>query len=1019
MKWICALLLALSMQFSFAQEKTVSGVVSDGTGPVPGANVVVKGTKNGVQTDFDGKFAIKAKVGDVLVVSFVGMQDATVKVGASNTLNVKLQGGNALDEVVVVGYGTQKKRGVTGSISSIKGSSVANLATPSFESQLAGRASGVQVTAQSGILGEAPRIRIRGINSISNGTYPLVVVDGIPVFTGNTGGQGPSNALGDINPADIESYEVLKDGSATAIYGSRASAGVILITTKKGKDGALKLNYNSYIGFSSPIDTYDLLKTNDFITISNEKRSNNGASAWAKGNSYETDWQKAVLRSNAIQMDHSLSMSGSNDKTNYYFSLGYNTQEGISLPNDQKRVTTRINIDQKVKSWLKIGTSLGLTQTENSGMNRGTGSLSGNIYNATKQLPNTPIYDVKTATGYNILGNSVGQADNYSGIANNLTNIVYVLNNNKATSKAKHILGNFYTDIAFLPELHLKTQASIDNVSNVGFYFANPTHGDGASVGGSLTNDFTDSFRWNIQNILSYDKTYNNVHNLGVVLINEYQKQRVHYFFSSGQGLSDSFFGSDGTISNSYSTQTSGGSITENGIISYAGRLNYNFDEKYFIQASLRRDGLSKLPTENRWGLFPGVSLGWTISKEKFMTSLSKIVTDLKFRASYAQVGNTEIGNYTYLSLYNGQKYASYNGIGFSQQGNDQLKWETSTKYDYGFDANLFDGKLKITADYFENILDNQILGVPQAMSLGIPGNSINKNIGTMKNSGYEFSVDAPILKTKDFDWNMSANISFINNEVKSLVDHQDILTTDNNNILREGESYYSLYGYNYWGVNPANGNPVYYKKDGSLVQGNIPTGSYKVFNPSNPSDVSVAGVSLNNDDKKILGSILPSYFGSFNSKMNYKNLDFGFMVRFSGGNKIMNTTRRELLSQNFVNNSTEILGRWQSVTNIGDGQTPKLSDTGETFINLAHASTRFVENGDYIKLDNLSVGYSLSKDVLSKVNLDKLRFYVQGQNLFIITKYKGLDPEMERGGVDYNENPRLRVFTMGINVSF
>jgi TonB-linked SusC/RagA family outer membrane protein len=1019
-KWIFTLLLALSMQFSFAQEKTVTGVVSDATGPIPGANVVVKGTNRSAQTDFDGKYSIKASTGEILVFSFVGMQEVTATVGASSIVNAKMeQVGKTLEEVVVVGYGTQKKRGVTGSITSIKGSSIANLATPSFESQLAGRATGVQITSQSGILGEVPRIRIRGINSISNGTYPLVVVDGIPIFTGDTGGQGPSNALGDINPADIESYEILKDGSATAIYGSRASAGVILITTKKGKGGLSKLSYNAYVGVAQPIATYDLLKTNDFITISNEKRSNNGATPWARGTAYDTDWQKAVLRSNAVQVDHNLSLSGSTEKTNYYFSLGYNTQEGISLPNDQERITARVNLEQKIKSWLKIGTSIGLTQTENSGMNRGVSSLSGNIYNATKQLPNTPIYDASTPSGYNVVGNSVGQAENFSGIANNLTNIVYVLNANKATSKAKHILGNFYTDIAFLPELHLKTQLSIDDISNVGFYSANPFHGDGSSVGGSLTNDYTNSSRWNIQNVLSYEKTFGNDHNLGAVLISEYQKQRTHYFFSSGQGLSDPFFGTDGTISDSYTTQFSGGGISENGIISYAGRLNYNYKEKYFVQASIRKDGLSKLPSANRWGTFPGASVGWTISKENFMQSIHNVVSDLKIRASYAEVGNTEIGNYSYLSLYNGQKYAANNGIGFSQQGNDQLQWETSKKYDYGIDANLFNGKLKLTVDYFENNLDNQILGVPQALSLGIPGNSINKNIGTMKNSGFEFSLDAPILKNNDFDWNVSVNLSLLENKVQSLVNHQDILSTDNNNILREGESFNALFGYNYWGVNPANGNPVYYKQDGTLVQGNITSGSYRVFDPANPSDISVAGVALNNNDKKILGGILPTYFGAFNSSMSYKNIDFGFMFRFSGGNKIMNTTRRELLSQNFVNNGTEILGRWQSVANPGDGQTPKLSDTSETFINLAHASTRFVEKGDYIKLDNVSLGYSLPKFLLDKLSVDKFRLYVQGQNLLIITKYKGLDPEMERGGVDYNGNPRLSVFTMGLNVSF
>ena len=304
-KWILTLLIALSMQFSFAQEKTVSGVVSDATGPIPGANVIIKGTSNGVQTDFDGKYSIKAKTGDVLVFSFIGMSNSSVTVGGSNTVNVKMTSDSQnLEEVVVVGYGTQKKRDVTGSISQIKGDAIANLATPSFESQLAGRAAGVQVTTNSGVLGQAPRIRIRGIGSITSGSYPLVVVDGVPIFTGDVGGYANTNALGDINPADIESTEVLKDGSATAIYGSRAANGVILITTKKGKGGKFRVNYNTYTGIAKPIDYLDLLKTNDFITIQNEKRTNRGASILAVGTEFDTNWQKAVLRSAAVQTDH-------------------------------------------------------------------------------------------------------------------------------------------------------------------------------------------------------------------------------------------------------------------------------------------------------------------------------------------------------------------------------------------------------------------------------------------------------------------------------------------------------------------------------------------------------------------------------------------------------------------------------------------------------------------------------------------------------------------------------------------
>jgi TonB-linked SusC/RagA family outer membrane protein len=1017
-------MIALSMQISFAQEKTISGVVSDATGPIPGVNVIVKGTKRSTQTDFNGAYSIKANTGDVLDFSFVGMQNTSVTVGASSTANVKLQDkSNTLEEVVVVGYGTQKKKNVTGAISQIKGDAIANFATPSFESQLAGRAAGVQVTTNSGVLGQAPRIRIRGIGSITSGSYPLVVVDGVPIFTGDVGGYANTNALGDINPADIESTEILKDGSATAIYGSRAANGVILITTKKGKGGKFRVNYNTYTGIAQPIEYLDLLKTKDFITIQNEKRTNRGASILAVGDKYDTNWQRAVLRSAAFQTDHNLSLSGSTEKTNYYFSAGYNTQEGTAKSNSQTRYTLKANVDQKVKSWLNIGVNLGLSRTQNDGLNNSAGGLSGIMFNAMRQLPNAPVYDANNPTGYNVTGSTVGQAENLSVIQNNLPNIVYVLDHNIYRSKVDRSLVSLFADFKILPSLNFKTQGSVDAIGTEGFNYLNPINGDGASVKGAVRNSFANLTRWNIQNVLSYNKKFGDSHNVSATAIYEVQKQKVSSFYGGGNSLSDTFF-NQGLITGSYATQLSGGGITENGIISYAGRLNYNFREKYFIQGSIRKDGLSSLPTANKWGTFPGVSAGWSVNKESFMSSLENVISDFKLRASYAEVGNTSIGNYPYLGLYNNAKYAEYNGIAYSQAGNNELKWETSVKYDYGVDLAFFDNRLKFTYDYFINNQNGLILDVPQPLSLGVPNNSIAKNIGSLKNSGHEFSVDATAFRNENFQWTLSANLSLVKSEVEKLVNGQDInyVDSDNynsgNNLLREGESPYALFGFKYWGVNPGNGNPVYYKANGTLVQGDIASQAYSVFDPNKPTDMSVAST-LTSSDKSILGGILPTYFGALNSNMTYKDFDLGFMFRFSGGNKVHNITRRELLSQGFNNNGTEILGRWQSASNPGDGWTPRLQDDRETMININQASSRFVENGDYIKLDNITLGYNLPKPVLEKIGLEKLRFFVQGQNLLIISDYKGLDPEMEIMGNDFNGTPRSKIFTIGLNMGF
>jgi len=1012
-----------------AQTVQISGAVTssqDGL-EVPGVSVIVKGTTLGIITGADGKYVLSVPTTtQTLVFSFIGFRTQEVAIEGRTRIDVVLdQDVFKVDEVVVVGYGVQKKREVTGSISTIKGATLASLASPSFDGQLAGRSAGVQVTTQTGILGEVPRLRIRGVGSISSGTYPLVVVDGVPIFTGDQGGQASTNALGDINPADIESMEILKDGSGTAIYGSRAANGVILITTKRGSGGKFNVNYNNYFGIAQPVKLFDLLGAADFVTISNEKRSNRGQANWASndgaaypGRVFDTDWQRAVLRTNAKQQDHNLSFSGSTDKSTYYFSVGYTSQEGVTIPNRMKRYSLRGNADQKVKKWLTIGTSVAITKNDYYGLNTGTNSLSGNIFSAIRQLPNTPIYNIADPTGYNIEAaspNLVGKWNNATTIGDNLPNIVYTLNNNVQTSKVFRTIGDIYAQFNIIPSLNFKTQIGVDNSMAEGFYYLNPVHGDGRNSGGQIGNDFRNQMRWNLQNILSFTKTIANYHNFGVVLVNELQSQKVNSFSGSGTGLSDAFFRYN-VITGTYNVQNSGGSLAENGFISYAGRLNYNFKGKYFLQGSLRYDGISSLPSTNRYGLFPGVSVGWTISKESFMSSVTNVLSDLKLRASYAKVGNTNIGNYPYFGLYGSAKYADYNGIAFGQAGNDQLKWETSTKYDVGFDALFLDGKYKLTFDYFMNNQDGLILAAPTPPSLGIPGNSINKNIGSMKNWGYEFSAEAYIIRNNDFTWSVDANLTLTGNKVTALYANLDMIY--NYNIIRVGQSYNAIYGYEYLGVNVDNGNPLYRKADGQVVQADIPTSTYVNYDPANPTNVSVPAAQLGNSDKKILGPSLPTYYGALNSKAAYKGFDLTFMFRFSGGNMVMNRTRMDLLGQNFTNNGKEILGRWKSVTETGDGLTPKLWAAGGNFVNLSdQASTRWVEKGNYFKLSTITLGYNLPKNLLRHLNIESLRVFAQGQDIFMISNYKGIDPEMENGGVDYNGTPRQRVITFGINL--
>jgi TonB-linked SusC/RagA family outer membrane protein len=962
------------------------------------------------------------------------MNNKQVTVGSASTVNVEMESeAQLMNEVVVVGYGVQKRKEVTGSISKIAGKDIANLVTPSFEGVLAGRATGVQVLTNTGLIGAAPKIRIRGIGSISGSTEPLIVVDGIPIYSGDIGGVSATNGLADINPEDIESFDILKDGAATAIYGSRAANGVVLITTKSGKKGSLKVSYSSVFGVASAYKKYDLLETPDFITISNEKRANTTpvSTPWAAGTAFNTDWQSAVLR-NAPQTTHNLNFSGGSEKTKYYLSLGLSDLDGINLSNSMKKYSIRANIDQDINKWLSIGTNLAVSRTEYNGLNSNASGLSGNIFNTIRQLPNTPIYDPADPTGYNLNANNtaVGQWDNLAAVGDAITNIVYVLDHNKYKSTTTRIIASAFANAKITSDLSYKLQVSADNASTDGLQWWNPIHGDGRGSNGILYQDNRNLMRWNWQNILNYKHTFAEDHNLGVTGVAEYQKSRDQLLWGQGSDIISDFFDNN-LVNNSFNTKDTGGGVTEKGIISYLGRVTYNYKEKYFIQGSLRRDGISQFESDVRYHNFPGVSAGWTVSKESFMEGISNTLSDFKLRGSYSEVGNVEILNgasYPSKDLTIGSPYGTSNGIGYYQFGNPLLQWETSSKVDFGVDLGFLNNRLTVAFDYYKNDIDNLVLAAPTPPSIGIPNNTINQNVGKMYNQGYEFAVSFKAINNANFTWDVSSNLTLTKNKVTALFQGQPIVggsSTDTNIapniIIKEGESINSLYGFRYWGVNKANGNPVYYKADGTLVQGNLSSSTYFTFDPNNPGAAMTTATSssLGTADKTILGNTLPTYYGSFTSSMKYKNLDLGFMFRFSGGNKIFNSTRRELMNQNFNNNGTEILGRWQSVDNPGDGWTPRLYASSNTFTNLSgSASTRFVEDGDFISLDNISLGYTLPKMLMDKIGVDNFRVFAQAQNIWIISDYKGINPEMETSGVDVNGTPRAKVISVGLNVS-
>lgn len=1022
---ILTLCLVLVTQISFAQEKSVTGTVADEAGvPLAGVNVLVKGTNTGAQTDFNGKYSVNAKVGDILSFTYVGLKAQEVKVGNANTINVTMaEDASQLDEIIVVGYGTQRKSDVTGAISSIKGQDIQDLVSSSFESQLAGRSSGVQVSS-SGIIGEKPKINIRGVASINSGTDPLYVVDGVPYSSSGSGSNVDVNPLADLNPNDIESFEILKDGAASAIYGSRAANGVILITTKKGKKNSFNVRLSTITGLGKPMKRYDMLRAKDFVMISNEKTSNAGVSDWAAGTDYDTDWFKEILRDNALQVEENISVSGGSDKGTYYLSLSHANQEGAPKANEQEKYNIKLSVEQEMTKWLKLGGSVAASRNNTTAMNKGDNSLSGFMKNATTQLPNVPVFDKDNPLGYNIAsnGSEIGRWDNYRGVQGQYPNIAYVMKYNTYESKRDRNVIQAFAEANIVDGLTYRFQVGFDHANTGEITYLNPNHGDGMSPKGRVSQYAFEDEMWNVQNIINYNKTFGGVHNLSATAVAEWQETNYTWFRAIGEGMASTDFNQQ-IITNVFEEQFIGGNRTEDGIRSYIGRVSYNFDQRYFVQLSLRNDALSKLDKKNREKTFFGGSLGWTVSNESFWSGIKNAVSDLKFRGSYAETGNTNIGSYPYLGVYAANKYGDVTGIGYDQFGNDNLRWETTTKLNVGMDLGFVNNRVRLSADYFINKTDDMVINSATAPSAGIPENIIKINAGDMTNKGVEFSLGATIFSNANFTWNSDFNLTFAQNEVSNLPGGEDIFpkhTTSaasvHSTIIREGEPVNSLYGFKYYGVNKENGYPIYYKADGSLIQMDYVSSKYVVYDPANPTDVSKSS-SLSEGDKQILGQSTPKYFGGWQNSFTYKAFDMSFLFRFSGGNSIYNYARHELLSQDFRNNSKEILGRWQSPSNPGDGVTPKLT-TSDNRANPDYSS-RYVEKGDFISLDNVTIGFNLTHSMLNSDTINSFRIYVSGQNLFNITDYKGLDPDaVTYWGVDNFSTPRNRIFAMGLNLS-
>ncbi|MGB4844634.1 MAG: TonB-dependent receptor [Ferruginibacter sp.] len=1034
-------ILVLTAVFVFilnaaAQNRTITGKVTDEKGaPVEGVSVLSSDGKQGTQTNSDGQYSISVPASvKTLRFSNVNFEALSKSLGNQLTVNITLKAKDlSLEEVVVVGYGTQQKVKVTGSIGKVGGDKVATLATTSFDKQLAGRVSGVQVVNGTGLVSGAPTIRIRGVNSITQSRDPLIVVDGVPTFDGGQSSVAATNLLADINPADIESYEILKDGAAAAIYGSRAANGVVLITTKKGKNGRLNVNYDMYMGFSNAFRTPELLQATDFIMISNEKLKNanlaNGA--FADADNTNTNWLGNIFNSNPFVQSHTLSASGGSDKSTYYMSVNYLTQDGIIRTNYNRRYNFRANMEHRPNKYFKFGNNITISRTEDNDQNNGGNALSGAMASAMRALPNVPIYSLTHPTGYNITPDNaaLGSGANTRVIENNYTNPVYVLDKNIFANKRTRVINNLFLEITPVNGLSFRTQASVDYSSSVDFRSYDKVHGDGRSAGGSLLNQSLQSTIFVWQNYATLNKK---IKNHSVILVGgvEMQRNNTENFNGQGTTISDPFFMSNNLITNTYVNQFSGGFYGKRGYQSFFGRLNYDFDNRYFLQFSMRRDGLSSLPVGNQYGNFYGGSLGWRISAEKFWSSigLNRFISEMKLRGSYAEVGNELASRFPFLSTYGAAPYGGASGLAANRIGNPSLRWEVSKKINYGFDMTFLKNRINLSFDVFENKNDDQVLDELQPPSLGIPGNVITKNIGTMQNKGIELELGADVVRTKEFNWRIDINYTKVKNKVLSLTAGQtDMFVAGPNNgtfnIIRLDNPINSFYGYTYAGVNSANGNAMWYKEDGSLVQYNNVPGAAAGYYGVVDKNSAALGAPTTLGTRYIVGQSLPTWFGGFTNTFTYNNFSLEVFFRYSGGNYVYNLTRQEVWnSSGFVNNGVEILNRWTTPGQITD--VPKLYYARDNQVNLnGQTNTRFLEKGDFLRLQNLVLNYNFDgkrMEAISNGIIKSMRWYVQGQNLHVWTKYTGIDPENRSElGIDNASVPQLRTFTFGVNLGF
>jgi TonB-linked SusC/RagA family outer membrane protein len=1046
----------VGVNFLQAQTVQITGTVTsaDDGMPIPGASVLIKGTSTGVATNVDGKYSIAVpQTATTLVFSFVGMITQEVVIAGRTVIDVVLASdAKLLEEVVVVGYGVQSKRDVSGAVATVKGDAIKTIPVQSFDQALQGKAAGVNITLPNGVLGNPPVIRVRGVNSISSSSNPLIIVDGVPVFTGDMSRTSAAlNVLGDINPSDIASIEVLKDASATAIYGSRAANGVVLITTKKGAEGKTSVNYDVSYGFTQPFKLYEMMNAEQFVEVKNVARANNNqAIAYflnvdEDGKTISTNWADHIYRT-GLQQNHSLTVSGGTKATSYFLSLGYNNSEGMIIANMYSRKSARLNLDHKVTSYFTVGANVSYTNSITTAPN--TGSLPGANFStagvgrlAFLNAPNIPVY-VKTPNGfpvkddpttfYNIGTNgNVGMLNNT--LSTGLFHPVFLSDFNYMNAQNDRLVSSIYGNVKIIDGLYFRTNFGMDNSLTESKTFWHPLHGDGRGVAGLASNYLDRRNRWNLTNTLNYSVDLIDKLNIKAMVGSEEQYTNFNGWSGSKIGLSDTFFD---TYQGSFTTPQTPpvAMLTENYFVSFFGRLNFNFDKKYYVEVSARRDGFSGLAKDKKYGTFGGASVMWNISNEEFIksSSLADMISDLRLKASFGKVGNISgVGDFASLFLYGAGVYNTNSTLFFNQAGNADLGWETSNKMDIGLAFGFLNDRFQVEMGYYKNDIDGLILNVPQSPSKGIPGNVLPMNVGSMYNKGLEFSITSHNINTSKLRWTTTLNLSTLKNEVTALAEGVPFiagvtqLETTNRTLV--GYPVGTIWGVETLGVDPQTGRRMFVRRnvDGTTttvyynMQAGQPTTGWREADGTVSRGVDIA------NDGVVLGSAIPKVYGGIDNNITFGNLDFNLGLTYALGFYVYNGSKAGMRDQRTWNNGVEVYENyWKTPGDITDIPRPVYGD------NISNGSTMVqsqnVEKGDFLKIRNVSLGYTFKNKAFTSVGIGGLRLYAQLFNVYTFTGYTGADPEISSmgdsniaPGVDRNTVPQARTYSLGVNLTF